>query len=106
MATVREEQMVFAVSPGNGDGVPLVLLGIPAGAWEYMKDGKTHSFDLTKVGLPIKLMLFGAADHAEAMKIITADMASAGVTVRDERRRDFSIEPTGDRPVTDPTDGG
>jgi len=92
MAAVREEQIVFAVSPGNGDGVPLVLLGIPKGAWEYMRDGKTHTFDLTKAGLPIKLMLFGAADHASAMKVVTSDLAAAGVTVRDERRRDFSIK--------------
>lgn len=89
MAAVREEQIVFAVSPGNGDGVPLVLLGIPKGAWEYMRDGKTHTFDLTGVGLPIKLVMFGGANHAEVMKVVTSDMASAGITVRDERRRDF-----------------
>jgi hypothetical protein len=36
------------------------LLGVPAGAWDYMKDGKTHHFDLTNIGVPFKLM-FGAA---------------------------------------------
>lgn len=89
-----EEKMVFGVSPeGQGDGVPLVLLGIPAGAWEYMREGKTHTFDLTKVGLPIKIMLYGAADHAAAMKLIEGHLTDKGMPYVDARREDFSIKP-------------
>jgi len=92
MAKNIEEQMVFAVSPGSGDGVPVILLGIPEKAWEYMKDGKTHTFDLTRAGLEVKLVLFGAKDHDAAMKLITDGMAERGITVIDERRKDFSIK--------------
>lgn len=89
-----EEKMVFGVSPeGQGDGVPLVLLGIPAGAWEYMREGKTHTFDLTKIGLPIKIMLYGAADHAAAMKLIEGHLTDKGMPYVDARREDFSIKP-------------
>lgn len=89
-----EEKMVFGVSPeGQGDGVPLVLLGIPAGAWEYMREGKTHTFDLTKIGLPIKIMLYGAADHAAAMKLIEGHLSDKGMPYVDARREDFSIKP-------------
>lgn len=93
-ATKLEEKMVFGVSPeGQGDGVPLVLLGIPAGAWEYMREGKTHTFDLTKIGLPIKIMLYGAADHAAAMKLIEGHLSDKGMPYVDARREDFSIKP-------------
>lgn len=93
-ATKLEEKMVFGVSPeGQGDGVPLILLGIPAGAWEYMREGKTHTFDLTKIGLPIKIMLYGAADHAAAMKLIEGHLSDKGMPYVDARREDFSIKP-------------
>lgn len=58
-----EEKVVFAVSPrghvDDDDGTFDVLLGVPLAAWEYMKDGKTHIFDLTKLGLPVRILLYG-----------------------------------------------
>jgi hypothetical protein len=89
-----EKKMVFAVAPeGQGDGVPLVLLGIPTGAWEYMRDGKTHNFDLTRSGIPVKLMLYGAADHSAAMKVVEDHMKTLGLPLLDARREDFSTKP-------------
>lgn len=80
----REEQMVFSVSyEGQGDGVPVVIIGMPAQAWEYMKDGKTHHFDFTNIGVPVKLMMFGAESHDAAMAVlaqatdVTVDMRGA-----------------------------
>jgi hypothetical protein len=88
-----EEKMVFGISPGDGNGVPLVLLGIPKGAWDYMKDGKTHTFDLTKAGLPIKIMLYGADNHSAALKMVERHIAEKGLPYLDQRREDFSIKP-------------
>jgi len=94
-----EQKMVFGVSPsGTGDGVPLLMLGVPAGAWEHMKDGKTHSFDLTSIGLPIKILVYGAKDHDAATAVITGHMKQRGEACLDQRRADFSIKPT---PATD-----
>lgn len=94
MSASPEQKVVFGLSPdGQGDGVPLLLLGIPQAAWDYMRDGKTHTFDLTKVGLPVKLVLFGAADHAAARKAIEAANAAAGYPTLDLRREDFAIKP-------------
>lgn len=84
-----EEKVVFGVSPGSE---PMILLGVPKGAWDYMKDGKTHTFDLTKIGLPIKIVMYGAKDHAAAMKMIEGHLKDKGQPYLDERRRDFSIE--------------
>lgn len=89
-----EEKIVFAVSPpAKGEVAPVVILGIPKGAWEYMKDGMTHTFDLTKAGLPIKLILFGAESHDAAMKVLSAGIAAKGPAYLDERNKDFSIQP-------------
>ncbi|TIL29992.1 hypothetical protein [Mesorhizobium sp.] len=89
-----DEKLVFAVSPaGQGDGVPILLVGVPNGAWEYMKDGKTHHFDLTKAGVPVKLLLFGAESHAAAMKVIDDAMKASGTAYLDERLTDFAIKP-------------
>lgn len=85
-----EDKIIFAVShEGQGDGVPLVILGVPTGAWEYMKDGKTHTFDLTKAGVPVKLMLYGAASHQAAMDVIDGHFKQTGQPYLDERRTDF-----------------
>lgn len=90
----RDDKIAFALSPaGQGDGVPVLILGVPTGAWEYMKDGKTHTFDLSRVGLPIKLVLFGAENHDAAMKVLNQAMSERGQAYLDMRRDDFSIQP-------------
>jgi hypothetical protein len=89
------QKIVFGLSPSPehlGPGTVL-LIGIPAAAWEYMKDGKTHHFDLSTAGVPIQIMLYGAADHDAAKAAIDKHNASLGVPTLDERRRDFSIKP-------------
>ena len=94
MAQDIESKIVFGVAPeGNGDGVTTVLLGIPAGAWEHMKDGKTHNFDLTKIGLPIRILLYGAENHTAAMKMVEGHISDRGLSYLDQRREDFSIKP-------------
>lgn len=92
MSKPIEERVVFAIAPqGQGDGVPVVMLGIPKGAWEYMKEGKTHTFDLTKAGVPVKLVVFGGATHAEALEVIEQGARDANRPLLDRRRDDFSI---------------
>jgi hypothetical protein len=89
-----EEKIVFAVSPsGQGDGVPVMLLGIPKGAWQYMRNGKTHTFDLTSAGIPVKLVLFGGRDHAEVMRTVDEAMKISNTPYLDKRRDDFAIKP-------------
>jgi hypothetical protein len=91
-----EEKIVFAIAPsGQGDGVPLLLVGVPTGAWDYMKDGKTHHFDLSSIGIPFKLMMYGASDHGAAMKVIEEAAKQQNVPLLDERRRDWAIKPKG-----------
>lgn len=96
------EKIVFAVSPDGGPNDPLVLLlGIPEAAWNYIHDGRTNTFDLTKIGLPLRLVIYGAKTHDEAMKKIEAFTADRGITLVDKRREDFSIK-TKDDPNAKP----
>lgn len=88
-----EHKIVFGVSGPDARGTVTLLVGVPEAAWDYMKDGKTHHFDLTRTGLPIQLMLYGAKDHDAAMKVMEDAMAIRGVPYDDRRREDFSIQP-------------
>lgn len=89
-----DQKIVFAVSPeGQGDGIPLLIVGVPRGAWVYMRDGKTHHFDLSRVGVPIKLMLFGCKDHADGVKTLEAAIAARGQAYENRMNQDFAIRP-------------
>lgn len=93
MSKTHEEQVIFCVSPeGQGDGMPVLLLGVSTAAWEYMKDGMAHTLDLTSIGLPIKLLIYGAKDHDAVMKVIEEHNAKRGIATLDERRTDFSMK--------------
>lgn len=85
-----EEKMVFAVSKAGDE--PMLLLGIPAPAWDHMKDGKTHHFDLTKVGIPLKLMVFGGNTRTEIQAIIEEHNRRQGVATLYQPKKDFGID--------------
>ena len=82
---MRANQVVFAVS-SRADGGVDVLLGVPTAAWEYMQDGKTHTFDLTKLGLSIRLIMCGGKDQAQLRGWIDEHNKRLGVTEVQDRR--------------------
>ena len=88
---MRPEQVVFGVSPRE-DGTVDVLLGVSVAAWEFMKDGRTHTFDLTKLGLPVRILLYGGPDQAKVREVIDQHNAALGLTeVEDRQEDDFSL---------------
>lgn len=88
-----EQKIVFAMHAPEAEGKPSTLIvGIPAQAWEFMKAGKTHNLDLTKLGVPVQLMLFGADDHEAAMTMLKEGAAQGGITLVDARQADFSVK--------------
>jgi hypothetical protein len=93
-----DAKLVFAISPeGQGDGVPLMLFAVTPGAWDYMRDGKTHTLDLTGLGIPIKVMMFGAKDRADALATIEAANQKHGHATLHLPQHDFGIKPPGGR---------
>jgi len=91
-----EERIVFAIAPGGtGDGIPLVVLGVPLGAWKYIREGKTNTFDLTKgpMPIPLKIMVFGGMSHAEVKGVLEKYAFAQGAQgILDETRTDFRID--------------
>ena len=86
-----EQQIVFALGLTSDGKGPVVVIGVPSGAAAYMADGKTHTIDLSKAGIPMRLVMFGGKDHAEIMKHIEAGASAQGVALLDERNKDFGI---------------
>jgi hypothetical protein len=79
------ERAVFAVGEGRG-GRKLVVIGIPEAGWEYMRGGRTHTFDLRSLGVPFGIVLFGGKDRAE----ILAQLPTTPET-KDLSAEDFGI---------------
>ncbi|WP_242137335.1 hypothetical protein [Sphingomonas sp. TREG-RG-20F-R18-01] len=75
------------------DGSPIAIIGVTAAAADYMSDGKTHTFDLTSLGFPVKIMLFGAPTHRAALDMIGQGSEEAGLPIQDLRDADSSIKP-------------
>lgn len=71
-----EEKVVFAID----DKKEVVILGVPEKAWEYMKDGKTHTFDLRRFGIPFRIVLFGGEDQASIRKMLNMDKDTLDVS--------------------------
>jgi len=68
--TDKNRKIAVAKADGTPGEPPVVMLGIPAGAWEHMKDGDTHHFDLTKTGIPVKFVLFGGPDYPSVIETL------------------------------------
>lgn len=88
----REESMAFALIPTVDGKPPILSIGIPAIAWDRIKGGIADTIDLTSIGFPVRIMLWGAPTHDAAVAKIFEAGKAAGVPVLDERRHDFSIK--------------
>ena len=91
MAAPKTDSFVFALSP-TPDGVPLLTIGITRQAWEHMRGGKTNTLDLFAIGIPLKLMLFGARTRREAEDVLLRAAETSGVPLVDGRGTDFGIK--------------
>jgi len=79
---VTDNRILFAIAK-TFEGAPIVVLGIPEAAWEYMRQGQTHQFDLRKAGVPVQLVVFGAPDHAAAMEMLKPFTGDHFIDARD-----------------------
>lgn len=91
MAT-KAEKCVFGLAASH-EGLPVAIIGVPELAWEYMKDGRTHTFDLRSLGFPVQIMIFGARDHRHALDLMGQGAEAAGMPVADLRDQDFGMKP-------------
>jgi hypothetical protein len=86
-----EERTVFALGHPARSGDPVtIVIGVSKAAWNYMKDGNTHTVDLRKGGINVQFMLFGG-DTMESCIEVLKDAAGGHIPPMD--KRDFSIKP-------------
>jgi hypothetical protein len=92
----RHHRIVFVISgPALGDATDTttVIMGIPRDAWEYMKDGKTHHFDISRFGVPCKIVLFGGDTFESVVKDLEDVNKARGFgPLRKRFEEDFGIK--------------
>jgi hypothetical protein len=88
-----DQRVVFAVAPETGTENIVLVLQVPPGGWEYMKDGTSHTFDLTKVGIGLKVILAGCADRAAGIRVLEEWNAKQGNASLHMPGTDFGIKP-------------
>lgn len=91
MSDDSADKIFFAKYEVDGES-PTIVIGIPKAAWEHMRDGKTHHFDLTRTGVAVKLVLFGGPTGDSVMGTLTEMIGAAGKDLVDARDEDFSIK--------------
>lgn len=69
--TAKPEDVKVTVAIGSpmvpGDPTKTVILGLPQGAWDYMRGerGLTHTIDLARLGFPIQIVIFAGDSGAD-----------------------------------------
>lgn len=93
MTIPREDRIIFMIGAAEKPGdPPTLVLGIPKGAWEYIKDGHTNTFDLRKGGVDLKLLVFGCESHDAGVEVLKEYAELDGIPMIDRRGEDFSIK--------------
>jgi hypothetical protein len=96
--TNREKQVIFALGPGaaQADGVPVLIFMVPEAGWEHMRGGRSHDFDLTKAGVPLKIVIGRCRTRADGLRQLEPFLK--GHKVADLQDIDFSIGPGPGKP--------
>lgn len=68
----RDEKVIFAFAPAHSqpDNIPVMTFLMPEAAWSYMQKGLCHEFDLTNVGLPIRVLIGRTKTHQTGLKLL------------------------------------
>ena len=86
---LKTNQVVFALAT-TARG-PVVVLGVPDAAWEYMKDGRSHTFGLRKVGFPVDIIMFGGRTRAHILDALSVVQNGGDVASKLDTTTDFAI---------------
>lgn len=84
-----DERPVFLI--GQTPDGPALMIGIPDACREMLKDGNSHAFNLTKAGLPLKVLIYGAKDHDAAIAVLEGYAKENNLPFFDERRKNFGL---------------
>lgn len=88
----RPNNLVFCLGHGNPDLPPTLLLGITEAAWDYLKQGGVNHFDLSSMGLELRVVVFGGKDQEEVYEALRIAAKSAGGELLDQRDKDHGVK--------------
>jgi hypothetical protein len=88
----REQQVIFAFVPQSkaADGIPTLTFMMPEASWHYMRNGLGHEFDLTNVGIPLRVIIGRSANHASGMAQL--EKANGGTMKKFTEVRDADLK--------------
>lgn len=86
----KDQKVLVALGEPLPGQLPTVVFGVPQGAWEYMQGGKTHTFDLSAMGIRAQLVMYGAKDYDDAVRVLQDSAAS--VSMPTEGLKDLGIK--------------
>lgn len=89
--TTRDEKVIFAFTPGcdEPDGIPSLAFIMPEAAWTYMRNGLGHEFDLTNVGIPLRVVIGRTETHETGMKLLEQANTMKAAEYKDARYVDM-----------------
>ena len=70
-----EQQIVMLM--GRPPAGPLLFLGFPQGAWDYMAEGRVHVMDLTQAGVGLKIIITRGETKADVERILQETIGQA-----------------------------
>lgn len=84
-----DEKVLSTYSVSTVDGIPTLIFIITQAAWEKIREPDMHhNFDLTKLGIPIRVFITRTKDHDTGMQFIR----KVNERVKDVRNVDISID--------------
>jgi hypothetical protein len=79
----EEDRNVLLSMMRGDDGISVLTFFIPEVAWDtVLKVGNTQQFDLTKVDVPLRVILTGCKDYQTAINMTEIAAALLGVKVK------------------------
>jgi len=94
--TDTEQKVLFAFAPAESqpDGIPTLVFLMTQKARDYMINGLSHDFDLTKIGIPLKVIIGPCHDHASGLaQLEKANGGPLARGFRDARGVSMEINP-------------
>ena len=91
-----QKRLLWALMPMKDGSTPVLMVGISRGCYDRLNEGFAQDIDLTSIGVPVRLALFSGETYEDCQQTIENVAAERGITILDERRKDFSIPPEGD----------
>jgi len=91
MEPTVEQKAVFSV--GTTDNEPVLMIGVSRTCFDFMiKENVTSTIDLTKLDIPLKVVIYAGEGHSDVMGVVEAAAKKQGLAISDRRREDFGID--------------